>query len=146
MLSQDRKEKYEAAKEFKYRHCSIRKPDNKFNPPEHVPTTRYDYVDNSHVTITTETQVALDFFSGYQPRLHCVVDNEADRGYTNALIISIPRTRRVLLFHGPTVHKDQFFVYERLDKLGATCYCWGNQLEADYPNIVDIQHRHALLA
>ncbi len=44
------------------------------------------------------------------------------------------------------MYQEQFFVYERLERLGATCYSWGSQLEADYPNLVDIQHRYALLA
>lgn len=78
--------------------------------------------------------------------MHLVVDNEAEYGYTNAMIIYEPTSRRVLLFHGPTVYMDQFHVYERLERLGATCYSWGYQLESEYPNLVDIQERHALLS
>lgn len=120
-------------------------PDKRFTPPEFVPSISETYVDNNHVVVTNILQAALDFFSGYQPRLHLVVDNEADRGYTNALIIYVPQARRVLIFHGPRVHIQQFDVYERLERLGATCYAWGTALEADYPNLVDIQSRHALL-
>lgn len=58
--------------------------------------------------------------------MHCVVDNEADRGYTNAMIILVPASRRVLIYHGPCVHKMQFEVYQRLEQLGATCYSWGD--------------------
>jgi len=144
-LSSERQKKHDAAKLFKYRHCKISDVNLHFKPEPHVSLTRDEYVDNCHITVTTDLQIALDFFSGYQPQIHCVVDNEADLGYTNALIISIPHTRRILLFHGPTVYYEQFYVYERLDKLGATCYSWGTQLEADYPNLVDIQSRHALL-
>jgi hypothetical protein len=121
-------------------------PDVKFVPPMHEPSYEEKYVDNNLVIVTNILQAALDFFSGYQPRLHVVVDNEADRGYTNALTIFIPQARKVLLFHGPRVHMDQFHVYERLERLGATCYSWGSNMEADYPNLVDIQARRALLS
>jgi hypothetical protein len=91
---------------MRYRHCKVMQPDPFFRPPPHVPSHHERYIDSNHVIVTNITQVALDFFSGYQPELHVVVDNEADRGYTNALTIFVPQARRVLLFHGPKVHID----------------------------------------
>lgn len=145
-LSKERQRCFDAANSMQYRHCKVAAADPNFKPPSHIPTSSEHIVDANHVVVTSSVQTALDFLSGYQPRLNVVVDNEADRGYTNALIIYVPQARRVLIFHGPKVHADQFFMYERLERLGATCYAWGSLLEADYPNLVDIQDRHALLA
>jgi hypothetical protein len=105
-LTQERRDKYDAASVFQYRHCKVMNRDPRFMPPTHEPTFSRTVIDNNEVIVTNKLQSALDFLSGYQPRLHVVVDNEADRGYTNALIIYIPQAKRVLLFHGPKVHSD----------------------------------------
>jgi len=89
-LSSERRVRYEAAEDMKYRHCKIMKPDIRFSPPQLQPNTEERMVDCNLVTVTNVLQTALDFFSGYQPRFHLVVDNEAHFGYTNALIIYTP--------------------------------------------------------
>lgn len=51
-----------------------------------------------------------------------------------------------MLFHGPDVAQGQGLIYARLGKLGATCYAWGTKSKKAYPGLVDLQHRHSLLA
>lgn len=89
-LTQERQVCYEKAVQMSWRHCKTSKPDAEFRPPRLQPQIGETMCDNQLVTVTNTTQHALDFFSGYQPKLHVVVDNEADRGYANCMTIFIP--------------------------------------------------------
>lgn len=66
------------------------------------------------------------------------VDNEADCGLINAMIIKPFGLKTVLIFHGPRVHIDQFTVYTYLYTCQATCYAWSTNFEADYPRLYDL--------
>lgn len=66
-LTPERKAKQDKAFEMQYRHCKIMKSDTSFLPPPHEPQTRLTVSEGHLVTVTTDLQVALNFFAGYQP-------------------------------------------------------------------------------
>lgn len=90
------------------------------------------------VLVTTSLRETLKFLANANVQ-HYFVDNEADCGYINAMIIKGATSREVLLFHGPSVYLDQWEVYKKLESINATCYAWSLSFESYYPNVVDLQ-------
>lgn len=97
------------------------------------------------VIVTNQLHIALSFFAGVLPSLVTVVDNEAEKGMINAMIINVVLSKRILIFHGPLVHYQQFYIYSKLQSMNAQCFSWGTLLESDYPNLTDLQDRFSLM-
>jgi len=134
-----------AAKSLLYYNSKINtKPLNIKLPKLSPKTTHYEYF-GYHVTVTNEIDQAIMFVHNnvIGP---VVVDNEADRGLINAMIIQPLTGRTVLLYHGPEVYYRQFDVYAKLDSQATMCIAWGDNFEIDYPRLRNVQKEFNLIS
>lgn len=70
------------------------------------------------------------------------MDNEANNGKINCMILLPLNSRKVMVYHGHNVQVDQFQIYRRLTSTEAKCYAWSTCFEKRYPNVTDLQGRY----
>lgn len=102
--------------------------------------THVDWSYNECVAVVTNNLMDAVHFIRTMRGVKVYVDNEANTqtGLINCCTV-MNESKQVLVYYGHNVHVDQFLLYSEMAKKNMISHHWGgNQMEAFYPNKVDV--------